>query len=252
MTVVVEGNNGFYFGSRAVIIDGSYEKAWAEKYIIENKAHSYILGKFVEADHANNNRQYFQMDGLRMAQPTIAHSPMNIDHHPGRIVGSYVASDFVYPTQDEGASAFNPYIEALGVFWKAHFPEEWADVQAAHAQGHLFFSMECVPNKIGCIGEGGCGGIFAYDGQKSDSYCEHLNNRTSDKDLIEPHFTAGAILLPPVMPGWSDANIHSLVAKHAQVAEKTYETIAQEMDHLGPKEWESLMQQFLALASGHS
>lgn len=248
MTVVVEGQRGFYFGSRAVILDSSYEKAWAEKHIIQNRAHSYILGKFVEADRANNNKQFFQMEGLRMAQPTIAHSPMNIDHHPQKIVGAYVATDFVYPT-GEGAADFNPYIEALGVFWKAHYPQEWAQVQDAHAAGHLFFSMECVPNKIGCIGEGGCGEVFEYAGQTSPSYCDHLNNRTSDKDLIEPHFTAGAILLPPVMPGWSDANIHSLVAKQAEVAEKTYEGIAEEMDNLTPREWEHLMGQILTFAS---
>lgn len=247
MTVVVEGSNGFYFGSRAYIVDQSVEKAWAEKHVIENRAHSYILGKFVEADRANNNKQYFSLDGLRMGQPTIAHSPMNIDHIPRKIVGAYVASDFVYPT-GEGAADFHPYIEALGVFWKAHYPEEWAKVQEAHAQGHLFFSMECVPQQIGCIGEGGCGEVFEYAGTQSETYCEHLNNRTSEKDLIKPHFTAGAILLPPVQPGWSDANIHSLVARHAEAASKTYDAVADEMDNLGPTQWEFLMGELLKFA----
>lgn len=251
MTVVVEGKNGFYLGSRAVVLDDSYEKAWAEKHVIQNRAHSYILGKFVEAERANNNKQYFQMDGLRMAQPTIAHSPMNLNHHGHKIVGSYVASDFMYPTGENAANE-NPYIEALGVFWKAHFPAEWALVQEAHNQGHLFFSMECVPEKVGCIGEGGCGQVFEYAGQSSPTYCDHINNRTADRDLISPHFTAGAILLPPVKPGWSDANIHSLVAAEAAAAERVYDGIADEMDNLGPKEWESLMQQFLAVASGNS
>lgn len=249
MTVIVEGERGFYFGSRAVILDQSYEKAWAEKHIINNDAHSYILGKFVEADQANNNRQYFQMAGLRMAQPTIAHSPMNIDH-TGKIVGAYVASDFVYPTTDS-AAAVNPYIEALGVFWKAHFPEEWAKVQQAHDAGHLYFSMECVPAKLGCIGEGGCGQVFEYAGQTSTTYCEHINNRTSDRDLIDPHFTGGAILLPPVQPGWSDANIHSLVAKYAEAANAVHDDIAEELSGLGPREWELMMAEFLAIMDGN-
>lgn len=247
MTVLVEGKHGFYIGSRAIILDHSYEKAWAEKHVIHNDAHSYILGKFVEADQANSNGQYFQMAGLRMAQPTIAHSPMNIDHDPRKIVGAFVASDFVHPTQSEGAS--NPYIEALGVFWKAHFQEEWAKVKEAHDNDGLFFSMECVPGKIGCIGDGGCGQVFEYAGQTSPTYCEHINNRTADRDLIDPHFTGGAILLPPVRPGWSEANIHSLLAQHAASNDAAREEISEESDDLSVSEWESMYADFMASVS---
>lgn len=249
MTVIVEGKHGFHLGSRAVILDQSYEKAWAEKHVIPNRAHSYILGKFVEADQANNNGQFFQMAGLRMAQPSIAHSPMNIDHHPGKIVGAFVGSDFVHPTSGEGAS--NPYIEALGVFWKSHFPEEWAKVQQAHDAGHLFFSMECVPGKIGCIGEGGCGQVFEYAGQTSPTYCEHINHRTADRDLIDPHFTGGAVLLPPVRPGWSDANIHSLVARHVEDVEAAREDDAPAMTSEA-EIWERMYAEMMTVAGANS
>jgi hypothetical protein len=239
MAVVIEGERSIFMGARAHILTNDYETAWAEKYVVHNPAHAWIVGKFVEADRANNNGQYFTMEGLRMGSPTIAHSPMNMNHSPRRVVGAFVASDFMYPTGDESAS--NPYIEALGVFWKAHFPEDWAAVQEAHAEGSLFFSMECVPKQVGCIGDGSCGGVFEYAGVKSDTYCEHINNRTSSRDLIDPHFTAGAVLIPPVRPGWSDAEIHSLVAQHANLAESTYESISEEMDNLSKDQWESLM-----------
>lgn len=244
MAVVVEGSNGIYFGSRAVILDNNTEKAWAEKHVVHNDAHGWLLGKFVEADRANSNRQFFQMEGLRMGQPTIAHSPMNIDHNFHKVVGAYVASDIVHPTESAGET-FNPYVEALGVFWKAHHPKEWQKVQEAHAEGSLFFSMECVPKQVGCIGDGGCGQVFDYAGIQSPTYCAHINERTADRDLIQPHFTAGAVLLPPVRPGWSDANIHSLVAQHAEAAEKIYDNVAEEMDNLAPREWELLMHHLL-------
>jgi hypothetical protein len=251
MTVIAEGRNAFYMGARAHILEGDKEIAWAEKHVISNPAHSYIVGKFVEAERANSNGQFFQMEGLRMGQPNIAHSPMNLDHIPKKIVGAFVASDFIYPTQED-AAVTNPYIEALGVFWKAHFPQEWQLVQQAHEQGHLYFSMECVPEKVGCIGDNGCGKQFEYAGVQSPTYCDHINSRTADRDLINPHFTAGAVLLPPVKPGWSDANIHSLVAKHAEMAESIYAGVAEDMPHLGPREWEFLMGELLNLALGES
>lgn len=246
MTAWIEGKHGFYLGAQAYILDNSKEVAWAEKHVIHNPAHKWILGKFVEADRANNNRQYFSLDGLRMAQPTIAHAPMNMNHS-GRMVGAFVATDFVYPTE-EASAGFNPYIEALAVFWSAHFPAEWQKIEEAHAEGNLFYSMECVPSHMKCSGENGCGAEFEYAGRQSPTYCQHLNQGAADKVLMNPHFTGGACIVPPVRPGWSNADVHSLVAQHAEAAEQIYDQVSQDMDHLGPQEWELLMTELLAMS----
>lgn len=239
-TVWVEGNKGFYLGAQAFLIEDARECAWAERHIVANAAHAWVLGKYVEADRANSNRQYFSLDGLRLGQSTIAHAPMNLNHQARNVVGAFVATDMVHPTEEQ-ASAFNPYIEALGVVWKAYFPAEFAKIQDAHANGQLFFSMECVPRHIACIGDGGCGQKYEYAGRQSATYCDHLNGGTSDKDLIEPHFTAGAILVPPAQPGWKNAEIHSLVARHAEAAERVYDGFREAAPQLSSDEWLGLM-----------
>lgn len=318
MTTWLQGRDSFFFGAQAFLVDNEHETAssWASKYLVQNPAYKWVLGRFVEADRANNNKQLFSLKGLQMARPTIAHAPMNMNHSSRRVVGSYVATDLVYPTDtaatipggvlepgsptppydcpvcgesvgpedlpegyDPMAPAGNPcpkcgailnndghlvdslqtagvsdaglnaYIEALGVFWRHYFPEEYALVEAAHKEGKLYYSMECIPAQIQCAGADGCGETFQYAGRMSDTYCAHLKEGVSDKYLIEPHFTAGAILVPPVRPGWSNADIHSLVAKHAELAEHIYDGVEADMSHLDPKEWEVLMAQLLALAT---
>ena len=276
MSVWIEGRRGFYLGAQAFVLDEDRELAWAEKFILKNPAHRWILGRYVEADRPNSNRQLFPLEELQAQRPTITHAPMNLNHHPHRIVGAYVATEMVYPTQqaahdcpkcgeemkdgrcsacgyDSGQAAAapqNPFIDALGVFWKHYFPEEFRAVEAAHKMGHLFYSMECVPQQIACAGPSGCGAEFAYDGRQSEKYCEHLRASTSDKKLIKPHFTAGAILLPPVQPGWSNAEIHKLVANHAEAAEDIYEGVKREAPHLDAHLWESLMHSLLVTAEG--
>lgn len=284
MTVYFEGKRSFFLGAQAIVLEQDRECAssWATQHVVHNPAHRYVLGRYVEADRANNNRQLFSLDGLKMGQPSLQYAPMNMNHQARRVVGAFVASELLYPTGpattpdmitcdkcgeiydpkiDEvcphchdtaafaTASDEKPYIEALGVFWRHYFRDEFDLVQRAHSEGRLFFSMETIPREIQCTGAGGCEGKFEYAGVTSTTYCSHLNERTSDKYLIEPHFTAGAILVPPVMPGWSNANIHSLVAKHAELAERIYDGVAAEMTHLEPREWELLMHDLLVLAA---
>lgn len=301
MTTWLEGRNSIFLGAQAFVIEDDRETAssWSSKYVVHNPAYKWVLGRFVEADRANDNKQLFSLKGLQMQRPTIAHAPMNMNHSSRRVVGAFVATDLVYPVstttaaysldcaecaeavevpQDydpneppptcskcgqildkarmvdslqAGASdaGLNAYVEALGVFWRHYFPEEFALVEAAHAEGKLYYSMECIPSQIQCAGANGCGETFQYAGRVSETYCAHLKDGVSDKHLINPHFTAGAILVPPVRPGWSNADIHSLVAKHAELAENIYDGVVADMNHLAPKEWEILMAQLLALAT---
>lgn len=255
MTVLYESKSAFWFGAQAVLLDSTMERAWAEKYVQENAAYKWVLGKFVEADNANSNKQYFSMDGLRMGQPTISHAPMNINHAPRRIVGAYVASEFQYPV--EGAAEgqiHNPYIEALAVFWRHYFPEEFAVVQMANDTGNLFFSMECIPQEIKCDGESGCGQQFAYEGRYSHSYCDHLNEPGSGviKNLVKPHFTGGALIVPPERPGWKNASVDQfsqLLKDNAKEAEMAYEGIEEEFPGLDPAQWELMMFELLKLGT---
>lgn len=287
MTTWLEGNRSFFLGAQASLIteDREIASSWASKHVVHNPAHAWVLGRFVEADRANNNRQLFSLKGLQMARPSIQHAPMNMNHEYRHVVGAYVAAELIYPTTESAAvvggepcprcgeptdpgmgitvcascersleearvsdAYLNPFIEALGVVWKHYFRKEHEAIEAAHAEGRLFYSMECIPREIQCTGVGGCGETFTYAGRQAASYCVHLNESASDKLLIQPHFTAGAILIPPVRPGWSNADVHSLVAAHASFAEQVYEGVKEEMPHLSPADWEALMNELLTLA----
>lgn len=256
MTTWIEGDRSFFLGAQAHLIEDDRETAssWASKYVIANPAYSWVVGRFVESDKANNNKQLFSLKGLQLAKPSIQHAPMNMNHSNRRIVGAYVASELLYPTVAEGEEAqavesasLNPYIESLGVVWKHYFPDEHMLISKANQEGALYYSMECVPSHVQCTGEGGCEETYEYAGRVSPTYCDHINKMESDKYLINPWFTAGAIIVPPVKPGWVNADVKQMVAQQAELAERIYTGVQEDTPHLSATQWEGLMQQFMAL-----
>jgi len=241
MTILTEGNDSLFITTQATLIEDDRDTAaWASKYIVSNKNIKWVLGKYVEADNANSNGQYWQYDDLRMSQPTISHSPMNIDHHAQEIVGTWVASEMMHPTDQD--SVINPYIETLGAFWKFYFPDTLKKVEAAYNTGGLFISMECVSESITCAGDNGCGETFDYAGPNSQSYCSHIKDRASFRQLNNPSFLGGALIVPPNKPGWSNAEVKEISKMTSdETKNKILVEIAKEMPHATPSEWEKTM-----------
>lgn len=261
MAVMVEGKNSFFLADRAMILGAEKrDMAWAEKYVKStNKSLAYVLGRYAESDKANQNRQMWTLDGLRLGQPTIQHAPLNMIHDPRSVVGSFIATEMMYPVDADGAqenkdAAYEyqtPYIEALGVFWKYYFPQEYAMVEMAHASGNLFFSMEAISETLTCAGDKGCQKVFPYDGPRSETYCACLNDGPGFKQMDKPHFLAGALIIPPAKPGWIGAGIKelsALVNEHQREAELAYDGFKEASPHLKEIELESLTHQVLALA----
>lgn len=251
-----EGHNRIYIAGAATILGEQREgmevatSEWASKHIIPNEANSYILGRFVEADRANNNKQYFKMGDLMLAQPTIAYSPMNLNHQSSPI-GAYIASEFQYP-KDEGE---NPYIEALSTFWKHYFPEPWAIVQQAWAEGSLFYSMEAVPKSLSTIGGSDDTAEYAYEGRTSENYPEEINERSCEAIVLNnPHFVGGALIVPPAKPGWSNADIKAVskfVHEQWETAEAIYAGVEEMAPHLDPQTWELMMGELILRAEAY-
>lgn len=249
-----EAESSFHIGARAELLPEDREIAghWASKHITPNPAHSYVLGRYAESGRANNNKQMFSLDGLQLGKTSLAHAPMNMNHSNRRVVGAFVASEIMYPVKTKEdldvaqTPELNPFMESLAVLWKHYFPDEYRAVAAAQAEGALFYSMEAVPNSVKCVGENGCGLEFAYEGPQSKSYCEHLNERSSDKLLVDPHFVGGALIVPPAKPGWSYANITDVAAEDQ---ERLHKQISAEFDHLDSTEWETLMHQIVSLSA---
>jgi hypothetical protein len=209
MTVLTEGKRSFFINTKAILVDSTKDVAsnWASKYIYDNAAIKWVLAKYIEVDQANSNGQMWTLEDVRMKFPTVNNSPMNIDHQQNQIVGTWIGSELLYPLEEQ-SNIFNPYVEVLGAYWSAYFPETLRQVEEAFNSGSLYVSMECSAESVTCAGTSdACGRTFAYDGPFSDTYCEHIKERASYRQLNDPHFLGGALILPPNKPGWKSADV---------------------------------------------
>lgn len=245
--ITFESQSKFYVGTSARLVETERELAWAEKHVQQNKALRWILGNFVESSKANSNGHIFPLEQLEAAKTSVVHSPLNMLHRAHHIVGHYAAVEMIYPkgVQADDGVIENPYLEALAAFYSYYFPEEYADVEKAHSEGSLAFSMEAVPETITCPT---CTKEFAYDGRSSPTYCSDLQVPGAAKRLNKPHFTAGALILPPVRPGWKQAKVtelSSLIERYSHEAEIAYDQVKAEFPHLDPRSWEAMMAQIL-------
>lgn len=213
----VEGARSFFLVTPARLVREDVELAWAEKHVRQNPNLAYVLGRYVGGGAVPNlNKQAFRTEDLRAAHETLQYCPLNINHNPARVVGAFVASELVYPTQTAAADQKmlnEPYVEALAAVWKNYCYAEYSSIKEAADRGCIAYSMESLPTHLQCAGERGCGKEFAYDGRRSLTYCAHLNESVSDKLLVNPRFIGGALILPPAMPGWQDANVYQLIAR---------------------------------------
>lgn len=236
MTVVTESNTSIFLTVPAAVLDTSRDMAsWASQYIVENANYKWILARYVEADNANSNGQLWTYEDLVLARPSIQNAPMNVDHHPHDIVGSWVNAEMMLPTEND--SIVNPYIETLGVFWKYYFPDLMDDVQKAYESGQLFVSMECIAETVTC---GGCGQEFAYAGPNSPEYCQHILSREAYRQLNKPDFKAGALIMPGNRPGWTQADVKEISLKHSNDLEKICHDVATDAPGLKDRDVESI------------
>lgn len=245
-TIVVKGENSYFLGSRAYVLNEDREMAngtWASKHMTSNKAFKWILGRYVEADNANSNNQYWTAGDLQLKHPTVKYAPLNMLHQQKNIVGAYVASEMLYPTDEKAdGTPQNPYVEALAAFWSYYFPNELAAVERAHEEGSLFYSMECVGDTV-TFRDGANEETFPYRGLRDESYGAWNENAGAIRQLDNPHFLGGALIIPPVKPGWTNAEIKDIskyVSEHQEMSEMVYNGVKEQANHLSPVEIEAI------------
>jgi len=245
MTILTENSDSFYFTSSAELVNPDRDMAshWASGIMHPNPMFRYIIGKYVEADNANSNGQYWSLDDLRISNPSIKNSPMNMGHRQNYIVGAYIGSEMIYPKENQ----LNAYIETASVFWKYYFPKELGIVEKAYDMGALHQSMECISESVTCSGPMGCGSTFDYAGPMSDNYCEHIKNRSSYRQLNNPTFLAGGLILPPDRPGWKYASIDEVASDEEK--QRVYEEVAKDSPHLDSAKWENIMFEILKITN---
>jgi hypothetical protein len=256
--IVVSGKSRIWIGAQASVLDNSDDRlmAWAEQFVRKDKDIKWILGNFVEADNANHNGHIFPLDDLRASIASIPVKPLNMLHHGNYIVGAFAGAEFCEPQSEQAREGpVNTYIEALSAFWHRFFPEEYQLVEKAHKEGALFYSMECDCDTLTCAADDGCGQTYPFRGRTNDAYCAHLQKPGSKKKINKPWFNAGALIVPPVKPGWSRADISELaqwMKTHDDEAEALYAGFEEEAPHLDAATWEGLMGEVVLTAKDFS
>lgn len=254
--ILVPTEHSILVAATAALLDeGDNLKAWAERHIRQDADLRWILGNYVEADFPNDNGHIFPRADLLAAQDTLAGKPLNMMHREHYIVGYFAgaqlhsedgsvvaASD---PSDGAGWGA-RPYVEALAGIWHNRFREEFFAIRKAHADGALFFSMEAIPETVSCPS---CEHESAFAGITSDQYCSHMNGANGPKRLHNPTFNGGAIIIPPVKPGWQRADVKEISKLMDPTAESVYAQAAAEAPHLDAQHWEAMMAQLLKAAN---
>jgi hypothetical protein len=223
----------------------SIESGW--KIEESNPFVTWIAGDFVEGDNPNSNKQFWTAGDLELAEYTIKYAPLNMVHKFRTPVGFYAATRTVaLKRSDDEASQGSMKIQALSGLWSHIFPFEAAQVQAADEDGLLFYSMECRGSHLICAGENGCGETFDY--LDVQSHCEHLIERSSIRHIVNPVFRGGALIIPPVRPGWKNAHasvisqaVKDEAALFAEQTQDQYTSIAASGIEMTTSAWEQLM-----------
>jgi hypothetical protein len=142
-------------------------------------------------------------------------------------------------------------MEALAGLWHRRFPEEMFNISRAHKEGQLFYSMESVPSEVECPT---CGLRVPYEGSDSPSYCDEMRGVVGPKILHGSNFCGGAVIIPPVKPGWTRADITTisrLVNERPADAEAIYAGVSVASPHLSVEQWEAAMAQILLISKDY-
>ncbi len=173
-----------------------------------------IRGRLVGAEQANRNGQFWSTGDLVFGMKSVVGGPLNWLHQDRKIIGALTDAELIRPTRAAAAAGQwpHPYIAAGSVVWSYLFPGETQVIREAAAQNKLYYSMECVSGSVQCFGEKGCGRVVAYADatNRNENCCDHIRAKASTRRFIDPVFQGAAVIVPPVAPGWADANVELL------------------------------------------
>lgn len=187
-----------------------------------NAGFMYLAGRFVQADTPNLNGALWTTEDLELAEGTVAGGPLNWLHDENQIIGTLLQAELVANTKETAQEGIGNHIAAQAAVWRFLFPAQAHMIEKASADGELYFSMECVAREVACIdtpGRPGCGEHFSYADYDAGKVCAHLRERSSIRRMVDPIFLGGAVIVPPVKPGWAGASA-SVVKEAAALTEK--------------------------------
>lgn len=261
-TLVTERHGRIFLTNTAKVVQGAddvaedYAAAIGDWDVSKSSPFvKWIAGSYVESDNPNANGQFWTAQDLEFGEYSIKYAPLNMLHKVNRPVGFYLATNKVFDgdSSDEASAKKGPFkIDALSGVWSHIFPFESALIDQANDKNLLFYSMECRSEEITCAGQNGCGQTFKYN--EVASHCVHLKERASIRHLVKPTFRGGALIIPPVKPGWKEASaqvamdaVYEEAAKYAEETEQVYQSAKADGANLSPGDWESLMASIMQL-----
>lgn len=214
-----ERNEKVYVNARAQIVSDPAELPREMASALEGKRLNpdfvWISGRYVQGDKANRNGQFWTSDDLKAGEYSIQYTPLNVMHEWQRPVGVFAETKLIHrEAANEGELL--PEIQALSLIWAANFPQVAEAARAAHRDGKLWYSMECVGEAKQCLT---CDKTFEWAAAK---FCEHLEtSKTAPRRFINPVFQGGALIFPPAQPGWSEADIQEVAKAAMEYADRT-------------------------------
>lgn len=262
-TLLIERNNRLFLANSARVVratsDVTEDMAAATNWEIDTKTSSpfvkWIAGDFVEADNPNQNKQFWTKDDLALGEYSIKYAPLNMLHKQRTPVGFFAATRPVNLADKADKNGGSMKIEALSGMWSHVFPFESALVDQADEAGSLFYSMEVRGTHIHCAGDNGCDKQFDY--MAPEDHCQHIKERTSIRHIVNPTFRGGALIIPPVKPGWSSAHasvyekaVRDEASHYAEMTEMAYRQVSGSGAEITPAAWEHLMASVITLANG--
>lgn len=235
------------FGKTILTAAASTDLTQWEKAATPNKHMMWVQGRFVGAEKANRNGALWSTADLEMGAPTVTHGPLNWLHEAKHIVGALADQRLITPGTENASAVSDPYIAVLAGVWRWIYPDEAWVIEQASDQDRSYFSMECVSDSVECAGDSGCGASAKYTDYLSGigGTCSHMRERSGVRRFSNPTFLGGAIIVPPVRPGWADANAQVL-QQAALLAEKSYEDAGR--PDVPASVWETLMAGVVAYA----
>lgn len=237
-------------GKTMVTAQATVDPALFEKAYTPNDFFMWTQGRLVGAEEANRNGAFWTSGDLELGQATVKHGPLNWLHDGKHVIGTLAEAAFVAkpPQSAAGEDAFvQPHIAVVAPVWKWIFPEEADVIQMASDANKFWYSMECISKSVECVGDGGCGAKAEYADyiQGGPNSCQHMRERSAHRRFIDPTFLGSAVIVPPVRPGWANANA-GVMAQAAAMAEKAYDQAGR--PDITASEWELLMSQVLLSA----
>ncbi len=234
--VCIVANDKLYMTSQARIVaepkDLPVEMAASIKDETLNDSFLWIAGRYVQAEQANRNGQYWTLEDLQKGEDSIRHTPLNVLHEIDKPVGTFVETKLIHRDVALENGHLLPEIQALSVVWAANFPHVATAIRLAHDQNKLWYSMECIAEAKECLE---CNRSFDWNIPNSLA-CAHLaNDVKAPRRFKNPTFLGGGLIFPPTRPGWSDADVTEVAN------ELTLEYANRDFKNIDKEAWESMM-----------